>query len=141
MGVQFLKPMDQLSRVIGLNAAIYNVIRGHELKEAWCVVVDAVNTIEQLLKMPSVAKGGEDYTKHINATVLGIINRYQLKGTPALYPSEVITLHELGELWQDMLAVVTNAEFIKAEKAVVRHVMTSKKSIDITVVPVSEVFS
>lgn len=141
MGVQFMSPMDQMSRVIGLNAAIHNVIRAHQLQEAWCVVVDAVNTIEQLLKMPSVAKGGEDYIRHINGAVSAILHRYQIKNTPALYPGEVNTLHELGELWQELLTVVTHAEFFKAEEAVVRHVMTCRNAIDVTVLPVVEVFA
>jgi len=139
MGVRLLSKPDQQKRTDALNAAVQNAITGQDLRNAWCVIADALNVTEMLLKMPSVAKGGSDYIKKANALVGSILDRYADKDTTSLYPHEVRALHELSELWQELLSVVTNAELFKAEEQVVKRVMQDKNARDVVVMKVSEV--
>lgn len=120
-GAAWLSTDDQLRWAQDLDAAVLAVARGQATQGDWDVIFDAVNLIEQLVRM----RRGRDEGGLVQAAqqaCVDILDRQRATSTLAVRATELAALQDLVAGLATLLSGITQAERFQAGEQVARRV-------------------
>ncbi len=120
-GAAWLSTDDQLRWAQDVDAAVTLVARGKATKTDWEIIFDAVNLVEQLVRM----RRGRDEGGLVDAAqeaCMAILDRQRDTGSLAVRAAELAALQDLCAGFATLLNGITQAERFQAGERVERRV-------------------
>ena len=115
-GAQKMGAIDIARFMLPLRGAVAAITSSRAEHDDWRCLFDAVNTIEQLCKVIA-GKGWRDWVEQTQADVLAAY------GAPMpVSDGHAQALHNVADVFAEMLAVVTCRQMLEAQDAVLRKV-------------------
>lgn len=111
---------QQLKRGLEVRMAVDAVTSGQADREAWALVFDMINLIEELCSDPAVAQGAEEFVAALQAAMVRMVERQQ-EGGFSVSADDVALLNEAVALFVELLGRVTYGQVIKAQGDVVHR--------------------
>lgn len=128
MGPCKLSKYDQEEFAKPVVLAVDNVRKGVASKADWQAIFDVANMLDTFSTMPKVMQNATDYVRSLQNQIERILNRQKQTGTKALYPGELKDLTEMVELWQEILSVVTMAEYLQCQEKTPDRIVKALRS-------------
>lgn len=120
-GAAKLTASDRLIWAVELDEAIGAVRRGAVGDAHWRVIFDAVNLVEEFVRM-RLARDEHGVVQAAQEACVAILDRQRTTGKRAARAAELQALSALAMAWIDLLKGVTHAECDAAEERVARRV-------------------
>jgi len=120
-GVSWLSRDDQTLWALAIDDAVRAVARGQASQAQWREIFDAVNLVEELVRMRKardpwgIVQGAQD-------ACIAMLDRQRETGVRAARASELAALDALRASWVDLMSAVTQAERFQAGEAVQHRV-------------------
>ena len=127
-GACLLSVEDRLAWQEQLHDALTAVRTGAAQRAQWAALFDAINLVEELVRM-GVAKDPAEVVPTAQAAVCAILDRLQATGVRSARAAELQALRDLVAAFADLMAGITHAERFNAEARVaerVRRVLSQK---------------
>jgi hypothetical protein len=121
MGVSWLSQDDQVKWALAIDDAVRAVARGQASQAHWREIFDAVNLVEELVRMRKAHDPGRIVQAAQDACE-AILDRQRATGVRAARASELAALHELRAGWVELMSGITQAERFAAGEAVQHRV-------------------
>jgi hypothetical protein len=121
MGVSWLSQDDQVKWALAIDDAVRAVARGQASQAHWREIFDAVNLVEELVRMRKAHDPGRIVQAAQDACE-AILDRQRATGVRAARASELAALHELRAGWVELMSGITQAERFAAGEAVAHRV-------------------
>lgn len=121
MGVSWLSRDDQTLWALAIDDAVRAVARGQASQAHWREIFDAVNLVEELVRMRKAHDPGRIVQAAQDACE-AILDRQRATGVRAARASELAALHELRAGWVELMSGITQAERFAAGEAVQHRV-------------------
>jgi hypothetical protein len=121
MGVAWLSRDDQTLWALAIDDAVRAVARGQASQAHWREIFDAVNLVEELVRMRKAHDPGRIVQAAQDACE-AILDRQRATGVRAARASELAALHELRAGWVELMSGITQAERFAAGEAVQHRV-------------------
>lgn len=133
MGQFRLSGFDQENFAAPAKLAVDNAAKGCASKADWQAIFDVINMVDTFATMPKVMKGATDYARGMQNVIEALLDRQKATKSKTLYAHELADLRGLVELWEDVLTVVTMAEYLQCQKKthsrIVQALRTNKGAI------------
>jgi hypothetical protein len=120
-GVAWLSRDDQTLWALAIDDAVRAVARGQASQAHWREIFDAVNLVEELVRMRKAHDPGRIVQAAQDACE-AILDRQRATGVRAARASELAALHELRAGWVELMSGITQAERFAAGEAVQHRV-------------------
>ena len=120
-GVAWLSRDDQTLWALAIDDAVRAVARGQASQAHWREIFDAVNLVEELVRMRKAHDPGRIVQAAQDACE-AILDRQRATGVRAARASELAALHELRAGWVELMSGITQAERFAAGEAVAHRV-------------------
>jgi hypothetical protein len=121
MGVSWLSRDDQTLWALAIDDAVRAVARGQASQAHWREIFDAVNLVEELVRMRK-AQDPHGLVQAAQDACEAILDRQRATGVRAARASELAALHELRAGWVELMSGITQAERFAAGEAVAHRV-------------------
>jgi hypothetical protein len=121
MGVSWLSRDDQTLWALAIDDAVRAVARGQASQAHWREIFDAVNLVEELVRMRKAHDPGRIVQAAQDACE-AILDRQRATGVRAARASELAALHALRAGWVELMSGITQAERFQAGEAVAHRV-------------------
>ena len=121
MGVAWLSQDDQVKWALAIDDAVRAVARCQATTAQWREIFDAVNLVEELVRMRKAHDPGRIAQAAQDACV-AILDRQRETGVRAARASELAALHDLRAGWVELMSGITQAERFQAGEAVAHRV-------------------
>jgi hypothetical protein len=121
MGVSWLSRDDQTLWALAIDDAVRAVARGQASQAHWREIFDAVNLVEELVRMRK-AQDPHGLVQVAQDACEAILDRQRATGVRAARASELAALHELRAGWVELMSGITQAERFAAGEAVAHRV-------------------
>jgi hypothetical protein len=121
MGAAWISRDDQTIWALAIDDAVRAVARGQASQAQWREIFDAVNLVEELVRMRKardpwgIVQGAQD-------ACIAMLDRQRETGVRAARASELAALDALRASWVDLMSAVTQAERFQAGEAVQHRV-------------------
>ena len=128
LGSRVLTTDDALKRAEVLRLAVEEACKGQATHMDWRTIFDCVNVAEQLCKHRVVQ--GSEAIDSLQVTIEAIHDRQRITKTRALYPAEMAELRDFAADYADILAGVTNREYMEAQRGVedrIRRILSTER--------------
>jgi hypothetical protein len=135
-GACLLSLDDRLAWQMKLAEALAAVRTGKAVREQWAAIFDAINLVEELVRM-RLARDEHDVVPRAQAAMCAVLDRLQATGVRAARAAELQALGDLVAAFADLMAGITHAERFDAETRVaarVRRVLAEKPEPGVRVV-------
>jgi hypothetical protein len=120
-GVSWLSRDDQTLWALAIDDAVRAVARGQASQAHWREIFDAVNLVEELVRMRK-AHDPHGLVQAAQDACEAILDRQRATGVRAARASELAALHELRAGWVELMSGITQAERFAAGEAVAHRV-------------------
>jgi hypothetical protein len=120
-GVAWLSRDDQTLWALTIDDAVRAVARGQASQAHWREIFDAVNLVEELVRMRKAHDPGRIVQAAQDACE-AILDRQRATGVRAARASELAALHALRAGWVELMSGITQAERFAAGEAVQHRV-------------------
>jgi hypothetical protein len=120
-GVSWLSRDDQTLWALAIDDAVRAVARGQASQAHWREIFDAVNLVEEMVRMRK-AHDPERIVQAAQDACEAILDRQRATGVRAARASELAALHELRAGWVELMSGITQAERFAAGEAVAHRV-------------------
>ena len=134
MGQCKLSKHDQEQFAAPVVLAVDNVRKAAASKADWQAIFDVANMIDTFSTMPKVMQNATGYVRALQDVIERILTRQKKTGTKALYPGELKDLTEMVELWQEILSVVTMAEYLQCQEKTHQRIVRALRNQDRAIV-------
>lgn len=134
MGQCKLSKHDQEQFAAPVSLAVDNVRKAAASKADWQAIFDVANMIDTFSTMPKVMQNATGYVRALQDVIERILTRQKKTGTKALYPGELKDLTEMVELWQEILSVVTMAEYLQCQEKTHQRIVRALRNQDRAIV-------
>jgi hypothetical protein len=121
MGVSWLSRDDQTLWALAIDDAVRAVAQGQASQAHWREIFDAVNLVEELVRMRK-AQDPHGLVQAAQDACEAILDRQRATGVRAARASELAALHELRAGWVELMSGITQAERFAAGEAVQHRV-------------------
>jgi hypothetical protein len=121
MGVSWLSRDDQTLWALAIDDAVRAVAQGQASQAHWREIFDAVNLVEELVRMRK-AQDPHGLVQVAQDACEAILDRQRATGVRAARASELAALHELRAGWVELMSGITQAERFAAGEAVAHRV-------------------
>ena len=138
MGQCKLSKHDQEQFAAPVVLAVDNVRKAAASKADWQAIFDVANMIDTFSTMPKVMQNATGYVRALQDVIERILTRQKKTGTKALYPGELKDLTEMVELWQEILSVVTMAEYLQCQEKTHQRIVRALRNQDRAIVVEAE---
>jgi hypothetical protein len=120
-GVSWLSRDDQTLWALAIDDAVRAVAQGQASQAHWREIFDAVNLVEELVRMRK-AQDPHGLVQVAQDACEAILDRQRATGVRAARASELAALHELRAGWVELMSGITQAERFAAGEAVAHRV-------------------
>jgi len=134
MGQCKLSRHDQEQFASPVVLAVDNVRKGVASKADWQAIFDVANMIDTFSTMPKVMQNATDYVRSLQNQIERILNRQKQTGAKALYPGELADLNDMVDLWNEVLSVVTMAEYLQCQEKTHQRIVRALRNQDRAIV-------
>ena len=120
---------DRIAWQANLADALAAVRTGRAQREDWATLFDAINVVEELVRM-RLARDEQDVVPTAQAAVCSVLDRLQATGVRAAKADELRALGDLVAAFADLMQGITHQERFEADERVaarVRRVLASAK--------------
>jgi hypothetical protein len=121
MGVSWLSRDDQTLWALTIDDAVRAVARGQASQAHWREIFDAVNLVEELVRMRK-AHDPERIVQAAQDACEAILDRQRATGVRAARAAELAALQALRAGWVELMSGITQAERFAAGEAVQHRV-------------------
>jgi hypothetical protein len=121
MGVSWLSRDDQTLWALAIDDAVRAVARGQASQAHWREIFDAVNLVEELVRMRKAHDPGRIVQAAQDACE-AILDRQRATGVRAARAAELAALQALRAGWVELMSGITQAERFAAGEAVQHRV-------------------
>lgn len=132
-GATLLTLDDRLRWAMQLDEAITAIATAKADKTAWVTIIDAVNTVEQLI-LDGKAQDPDGIIEAAQKACVDIGSRT----TKAVRASELAALRDLAAAWSEIMAGITHAERFAADMRVAQRVARALKTNDPSTIIISQ---
>ena len=133
MGQRLLAEVDRDDFAAPVKLAVDNAAKGSASKADWQAIFDVINMVDTFATMPKVMQDATDYARSMQNVIEALLDRQKATKSKTLYAHELADLRGLVELWEDVLTVVTMAEYLqcqeKTHSRIVQALRTNKGAI------------
>ena len=112
---------DRIAWQSNLADALAAVRTGQALQPQWATLFDAINVVEELVRM-RLARDEHDVVGRAQAAVCAVLDRLQATGVRAARADELRALGDLVSAFADLMAGITHAQRFEADHRVVTRV-------------------
>lgn len=128
MGAACLSRSDVLLRAERVRFAVDQAGLGQATQADWRQVFDAVNMVEQFIRMKVCA--GRDVVEGLQGAIEAIHDRQRAMGTRALYQAERAALQDFAADYAGILSGVTQQQYMLAQRGVedrIRRILSGER--------------